>query len=170
MKAWIALLGTVALIGCADRPAVVSDRFAPVSALEPTSFAIEVSDNEAARAAVPAVVRRLASFGFKKSSKPDWRGIISASERSRTVGAFAPSDCDENQRILDAGHKWLIGGGRTMSLQILFVDARSGRTLYRSSSVRRTSNDSLQSDAEALVNAALLTDPRRTPMAMSGCH
>ncbi|HVI04814.1 MAG TPA: hypothetical protein VM711_01810 [Sphingomicrobium sp.] len=169
MRAWLGSIAAFVLIGCASRPLVVSESLPPGISAGARDFAVEAPTDAAARAALPEVVSRLESFGFRQSREPALLVLISASQRQRGVGAFAASDCDPRQWVSDPSQKWLIGGGQAMSLEVLIVEARSGRTLYRTSAYRRTSRKSVASNAAGLAAAALSTDPRLARVAGSRC-
>lgn len=164
MRAWLGSIAAIMLAGCASTPVVVSESLTPGLAQQARDFAIEEPADPAARAALPEVVRRLQSFGFRQSSRPALLVIVSAAQRERGVGAFAPSHCTSPQWAVDPRGKWLIGGGEAMALQIMIVDARTGRTLYHSAAYRRTSAENITSSAASLAAAALSVDPRRAPI------
>ena len=169
MRVWLVWIAAVMLAGCASRPLVVSESLPPGIAAGVRDFAIETPTDPAARAAAPAIESRLESFGFRKSSKPALLVLIGASQRQRDVGAFTASNCEPRQWVIDPNQKWLIGGGRAMSLQVLIVEVRSGRTLYRTSAYRRTSGESVASNAVELAAAALSRNPGQVQVAEKSC-
>lgn len=167
MRAWLGAVASVALIGCA-RPIAVSQSVPPGLSAGASDFAIEASNDPTTRAAVPVVVHRLESYGFRQSGKPNLLVVVSASQRPRSVGAFSPAACSTDQWVVDPNQKWLVGGEQATMLQVLIVDARSGQTLYRSQAYRRTSTGA--PDVAGLAAAALSTNPRlAAPAAGSRC-
>lgn len=155
MRAWLGSIAIIMLAGCASTPVVVSEGATAGLAQRAPAFAVEEPTDPAARAAIPEIIRRLESSGFRQSSRPALLVIVTAAQRERGVGAFAPSKCGTPQWAIDPHGKWLIGGGQAMALQVLIVDAPTGRTLYRSTAYRRTSGGNVTSSAATLAAAAL---------------
>lgn len=161
MKAWIAAFGAAALAGCASVPVVVSEDMLPAPHPGARTFAIDARDSGSAQAAAPEIARRLTSLGFSQSDKPDLVVIVGVAQRPRSAGTFSPSGCGSPDWVDDPGRQWLIGGGQVLSLSVHVVDSSTGRTLFRSTAYRRTSEGGDRSSATALADAVLSMTARR---------
>lgn len=151
------------LVACAGRPVAQAFILPPGMAAGARTYSISPPSDAASRAALPLIDRQLRRQGFQPSTSPDLIVTIAITERGRNVGAYSPGACDPSRWTQQAGKKWLAGGGRTTGLQVIFLDARTGLPVYRSSASMRTGSGSAQSHVAALAEAALRNDPRHAP-------
>lgn len=105
------------------------------------------------------------SFGYEASPTPDLLLEVSASERPRGVGAFTPDGCGASTWAVPPHRKWLIGGGKVLTLNVRLLDARTNAPVYRSSASLRAGGGSAAAYADELAEAALPADPRAAPKA-----
>ena len=126
-----------ALPGCTQKPVASAFLLAPGIPQGASTFSIAPATDAASQAAVPYIQQRLVSFGYQPSATPDLLVIVSAAEHGRNVGAFAPGGCHATNWVEQPGRKWLLGGGRSASLQLHMVDAKSGKPVYQSSASLR---------------------------------
>lgn len=158
----LALAGAAMLAGCAG------DALTSMAALPPgvpegaRTFAVSPSD-EAAKAAVGTVEQRMRRFGFTPSATPDLLVEVSTAERSRGVGAYVPGSCGAEgpEWVEPAESKWLVGGGKIVTLNVRMLNAATKAPVFQSSSWRRVEQGTAENQAALLAAAALGSDPRR---------
>lgn len=158
------LIALPALGACAAIPTSTAFSFPPGIAPQASSYAIAPPADDASRAAMPFVDAQLKRLGYRPSDVPDLIVMVSATGRGRNVGAMAAEACFPTKWIEAPDKKWLIGGGKTLGLQVHMIDAKSQKTLYRSSAELRTNSVSAGAHASLLVAAMLSTDPRHAPV------
>ena len=164
----------IASIGCAGLMAGCATPVGSVSMASPAlagtrTFAIASSDEPSGRALAPLVAERLMQFGFEPSTSPDLVVTVTATERPRGVGAFAPSGCGASAWTAEPRKPWLIGGGKVETITVTMTDPKSGETIYRTSAGIRSSSGRLGTHASDLVSTALAVDPRRTEVTRKQC-
>lgn len=158
----LVLSGLALMAGCAG------DVLTSAAALQPgipagaRTFAVAPTD-DAAKAAVATVEQRLRHFGFSPSATPDLLVEVSTAERSRGVGAYVPGSCGASgpEWVEPAESKWLVGGGKFVTLNVRMLDAATKTPLYQSSSSRRVEQGTAENQASLLAAAALGSDPRQ---------
>lgn len=157
-----ALLPLLALCACAGTPNSTAVTLPPGIPAQSTSYALAAPADDASRAAMPFIDAQLRRLGYRASDTPDLIVVVSATGRGRNIGAMADEPCRAGW-VETPDKKWLIGGGRTLGLQVQLIDAKTQQPVYRSSAQLRTSAGSVTSNASRLAAAALSADPRHAP-------
>jgi hypothetical protein len=156
------LLPLLALGACAATPSSTAVTLPPGIPVQAVSYSIAPPADDASRAAAPFVDAQLRRLGYRASDTPDLIVVVSATGRGRNVGAMAEEPCRAGW-VEAPDKKWLIGGGRTLGLQVQLIDAKTQHPVYRSSAQLRTSSGSVTANASRLAAAALGVDPRQAP-------
>ena len=156
------LLPLVALAACASTPSSTAVTLPPGIPAQATSYALAPPADDASRAAAPFVDAQLRRLGYRATDNPDLIVVVSATGRGRNIGAMADEPCRAGW-VETPDKKWLIGGGRTLGLQVQMIDAKTQQPVYRSSAQLRASSGSVTSSASRLAAAALRIDPRQAP-------